>query len=224
MSEKGWSREDYILILVFPIFILAGIVAKKIITNSPLLLSLVGFILSSLVIGIVIYFRRNLLREDWRKFKEHKLRNWGYIFLAVIVFEVMQTITSRVPNVASIQVLPMTSSNTLGILFGSVGALMAPFSEEVIFRHELVYKFRNRNMLALIGMIIFSAIFFGFGHFISGDSFSSILALSLTGLVLSLIYLHVKNIWVTIIAHFIWNFYLSFTLLAVYMLQVPAGR
>ncbi|TYC50537.1 CPBP family intramembrane metalloprotease [Weissella muntiaci] len=224
MNEKGWSREDYLLVVLFPIFIFAGIVAKKFITNSPLLLSSVGFILSSLIFGLVIYFRRNLLREDWGKFKEHRLRNWGYIVLAVIVFEIMQTITSKVPNVASIQVLPITSSNTLGILMGAVGSIMAPFSEEVIFRHELVYKFRNSNILTLIGMIVFSALFFGLGHFISGDRLNSLLALSLTGLVLSLIYLHVKNIWVTIFAHFIWNFFLSATVLAVYILQVPAGR
>lgn len=90
-------------------------------------------------------------------------------------------------------------------LIAAATPILAPLTEEVVFRHVLFYKFKNKLPLRVI-MCLFSAFLFGAIHIsnFGGELFLTV-PYMVVGLVYNLIYYFSKNIWASITVHFMFN-------------------
>jgi membrane protease YdiL (CAAX protease family) len=96
-------------------------------------------------------------------------------------------------------------TNMLLILIASLSPLAAPFIEELVFRHLLMYKFRNHTRVVLIGAIIISSILFGVMHYVNFNALLPTVPYMVIGAVFCGIYLFFKNIWFSTIIHLLFN-------------------
>ncbi len=84
------------------------------------------------------------------------------------------------------------------IMFG-MGAIMAPFSEELYFRAMIYPVFRN--YLGPLGGALMAGLIFGIAHW----DFWRTLPLAVGGALLCYIYEKTDSIWVPMLAHGMWN-------------------
>jgi len=175
----------------------------KVIFND--ILFFVGFI-------IAINLYKDVLKADWKKFKKHLLRNVFFALLGVIVsYIILSLVRSGLKVTLSLGAahndLLSISTNTASLGFvGSLTAVMAPFTEEIIFRHALFYQWRNRGIMTIL-MFLLSSILFGLAHWnnFNGDIFKMI-PYMMVGAWFALIYYKSKNIWQNITTHFFFDF------------------
>lgn len=161
---------------------------------------------------IAINLYKDVLKADWQKFKEHFLRNIAFAFLGVIISYVLLSLvrsglkaTLSVGEVQKDLLSISTSTASLGVI-GSLTALMAPFTEEIIFRHALFYQWRNRGIITAL-MFLISSILFGLVHWnnFHGD-LTQMIPYMVVGAWFALIYFKSKNIWQNIATHFLFDF------------------
>jgi membrane protease YdiL (CAAX protease family) len=100
---------------------------------------------------------------------------------------------------------------TGGIPFGlfllaASAPVLAPITEEIVFRHVLFYKFRGRPVLCAL-MCVCSAVLFGAIHYnnFDGDLFLTVPYMAIA-VIYNLLYLFSKNIWTSTMTHLIFNF------------------
>lgn len=91
-------------------------------------------------------------------------------------------------------------------LVASLTTLMAPFTEEIIFRHALFFQWKNNKVLMWV-MFFVSSIAFGLIHWnnFNGDVVQMI-PYMVVGAWFALIYFWSKNIWQNIMTHFLFDF------------------
>ncbi len=92
------------------------------------------------------------------------------------------------------------------MVVANLTTLMAPFSEEIVFRHVLFYQFKKYKILFYI-MFVLSSVAFGLIHWnnFNGNVYLMIPYMCI-GLVLALIYWLGRNIWFNIFTHFFFDF------------------
>ncbi|AEV95784.1 CPBP family intramembrane glutamic endopeptidase [Pediococcus claussenii] len=224
MENQGWNKSDYIILSLLPIEILIGLFKPQFLKDRPLLLSIIGFAVAVIAFIVVLGVRGKFLKEEWVKFREHLGRNLLYVILVIAVFELVQEVVNKAFTPGSVSLVPGSPEFRFAVLLSFFVPLMAPFTEEVVFRYELFYKFVKSGRGTFILMAVVSSLLFGLAHFISGDQLSSMIALGITGLALTGIYYKTKNIWVTLLGHFIWNFLFAIPTLAVVFLNLPVGK
>lgn len=224
MENQGWNKSDYIILSLLPIEILIGLFKPHFLTERPLLAAIIGFVVAVVVFITVLWVRGKFLRDEWAKFREHTGRNLLYVVLVVAVFGLVQQVVNSVFTPGAVSLVPGSAGFRFAVLLSFFVPLMAPFTEEVVFRYELFYKFVKSGKGILILMAIVSSLLFGLAHFISGDQLASLVALGITGLALAGIYYMTKNIWVTLLGHFIWNFLFAVPTLAVVFFNLPSGK
>ena len=91
------------------------------------------------VIAINLY--KDVLKADWKKFKGHLLRNIFFALLGVIISYVILSLvrigmkeTLSVSEIHYDLLSISTTTASIGVV-GSLTSIMAPFTEEIIFRH-----------------------------------------------------------------------------------------
>ncbi|GAK48316.1 hypothetical protein LOSG293_250070 [Secundilactobacillus oryzae JCM 18671] len=91
-------------------------------------------------------------------------------------------------------------------LIASLTVLMAPFTEELVFRHVLFFQWRHRGALTWL-MFVVSSILFGLAHWnnFNGEVIQMIPYMAV-GAWYALIYYWSKNIWQAIATHFLFDF------------------
>jgi len=125
-----------------------------------------------------------------------KVVTWIFIFFFLMLIYMSEYL--RQPFFYSLQLSMPLFTFTEYIAFALTVVIIAPVSEELIFRGPLLFWFRNKSkyLFIIISMFWFVVIH---GDVIFGALFS---------LGLSFLTLRFKNLSVPIIAHAIWNFYI----------------
>ena len=176
----------------------------KIIVND--LIFFIGFI-------IALNLYKEVLKEDWKKFKTHLFRNFIFAILAVFIsYFLLSLVRAALKSFLSagisshFDVLSFSTATASLGLVASLTALMAPFTEELIFRHALFYQWKNRGIVTLL-MFLVSSILFGLVHWnnFKGD-ISQMIPYMVVGAWFAVIYYKSKNIWQNIATHFLFDF------------------
>lgn len=157
---------------------------------------------------IFILYKEEILKE-LKKFKENILY---YIETYFPYWIIMLVIVTVVANIVEIFVKDGPANQNLieeaikqtPILIGISVMILAPLTEELIFRLSLRKVFKND-----IIYILMSGLIFGFIHIIAGENIINelpyLLTYSIPGFVFAYSYIKSKNIMVPIFLHFIHN-------------------
>lgn len=208
------NKSRTILALLIPIIELAlGTLVVPLIASTKgekiiitVAIAVIGFIAALLLFG-------NVLKKDWPSFRRHIWRNLALAILGVVAAHLLLIFVryligiiggSGMNAVASNNEMLSIQSASLDLL-GSLTALMAPFTEEIVFRHALFYQWKGRGILTGI-MLIVSSIAFGLVHWNNFDGqIIRMIPYMCVGLFFALIYYFSKNIWQSIMTHFFFD-------------------
>ncbi|GAX03738.1 abortive infection protein [Secundilactobacillus pentosiphilus] len=173
---------------------------------------------------MALYLYHDLLADHWRRFKPHlgagTLVAVGGVLAAYVVLIAVRQVLQTV-GVASAGGFPVMSIQSAGMaLVASLTTLMAPFTEEIIFRHALFYQWRGRGTLTWI-MLMISSVAFGLVHW---NNFHGQLAQMVpymcVGVLFGLIYYFSRNIWQTIYTHFLFDIIQVIAVIAMFILAI----
>lgn len=167
---------------------------------------------SIFVIGflIVLGLFHDVLRRDWQLYRQHLWRNLGLGLLSLIgtygILYLSRWGLSLFGVKMSAVAAPAAISMQAVTVIGTVPTILAPFSEEMIFRHGLFYQWKDSRILGVI-MFFVSSIAFGLAHW---NNFNGHLVLMIpymcVGAWFAFIYWRSRNIWQNIMAHFFFDF------------------
>ncbi|GAF38581.1 hypothetical protein JCM14202_397 [Agrilactobacillus composti DSM 18527 = JCM 14202] len=134
-------------------------------TKIPSDLGKVSVTVLIFLVGLLalLYLYGGVLKADWPEFRAHLWRNLGIaVLLTIGLYGVLSLVRLGLqPFMPAAMLLSAQSTATLSLI-GSLTALMAPFSEEIVFRYVLFYQWRNRGLLTPV-MFVVSAVAFGLG-------------------------------------------------------------
>ncbi len=163
----------------------------------------------TLSILIIVMLFRDLLADNWRRFRK---RLWLKLLICVGLAAGMTFVLSGVRTLAGIaQSAEVMDAVTGGLPFGlfllaAFTPVLAPVTEEIVFRHVLFYKFKEKIWPWAL-MCLVSAFLFGAVHL---NNFGGNLLLTVPymaiGCVYNLLYYFSRNVWIPITVHLIYNF------------------
>ncbi|WP_283679154.1 CPBP family intramembrane glutamic endopeptidase [Lentilactobacillus sp. Marseille-Q4993] len=206
----NWGKTIIAVLIPFMELFLSNFLAENIVKSMvgrqvmTVLIFTAGFLLA-------IYLYRDVLAKDWKVWRRHWIRNGLLAIVGVIVIMLILNYVrvginklGLVAGGGSLELLSINSS--LMMLFGSLTSLMAPFTEEIIFRHVLFYQFKGRSW-AMIIMFFVQSIAFGLVHW---NNFNGVIVQMIpymfVGAFFGLVYYFSKNIWQSIMTHFLFDF------------------
>lgn len=197
-----------VLVPLMQLFV-GGILVKQVSTDTAKVMLAVATAAISLVILLLLYGK--VLKEQWKGFREHLAVHLGLALLGTIAAHVLLALTRNVTGTIfngsdSLSAAGIGSTTEASIaLISSLITLMAPFSEEIVFRHVLFYQWRNRKALTVI-MFIISSVAFGLIHWNNFDgNIVQMIPYMAVGALFALIYYWSKNIWQNIFTHLFFN-------------------
>lgn len=169
---------------------------------SSTVLFLAGFL-------VMIYLFHDFLREQWRLFRQKLfLKLLLSILLVVGAFLLLNVVRRLIPS-ELLQLRNSTSGSSQSLspdwaVLAAVAPFIAPFAEELTFRYLLLGKFSNKLIQLL--MLFVQGILFGLIHWnnFNGNVYA-MLPYMVLGVYLGLIYLLTKNIWGSIMVHWMFN-------------------
>ncbi len=187
-----------LLIVPLAIKLVHGQLGRVIIMDLVFLLGFCG----------ALWLYGSVLKADWPRFKRHWLRNslWaiGGVFVSYAILAAVRLVLKPLavgsgPDVLSIQPALVSFAASLTVL-------LAPFTEEIIFRHALFYQWKQRGILTWL-MFILSAVLFGLVHWNNFDgNIIAMVPYMAVGAWYALIYYWSHNIWQNIMTHFLFDF------------------
>jgi membrane protease YdiL (CAAX protease family) len=125
---------------------------------------------------------------------------------SVVVISILQTTGGAGNTTLPNQVSSNLSAGAL-IVFALVAVVVAPVTEELVFRGLLFRTLRDRHSLVFAGIV--SAVLFGLVHFVPDNDWRGVVALQvtmmITGFGLAMIYEFRKNLLANIAGHAIFN-------------------
>ncbi|GCF95244.1 hypothetical protein NRIC_31350 [Enterococcus florum] len=211
-----WTWRDVVILLIVPAELLLGSLINTLgVTQNQMIATIAAFFIFFSGFLTAVLLRRDLLIADFRRYKQHLLKNIGLSLLGAVSFGIIiflgrMLLMKPTGSLAlGSYAAAISPSTTLSILISGVIPVLAPFTEEIVFRHELFYKWKDSKNLRVV-MLLVSSILFGLVHYnnYSGTPIMMI-PLMVAGLALAGLYYWSKNIWVNIMAHFFYNAVLS---------------
>lgn len=206
------KAKTLVAFLIIPIELILGNVVKVI--DDQLIRVIIVTLLFFTGFSLAIFLYHDVLKRDWKLFKEHIWRNLltaiiGLVAAPVILYGtrfLTQMLFGATAGGASGDSTGTTTVRmALITAIASLDALMAPFTEEIIARHALFYQFKGRGAVTVL-MFFFSAIFFGLIHWNNfNGNVVEMIPYMMMGAWFSLLYLYSKNIWVSITTHFLFD-------------------
>jgi uncharacterized protein len=125
---------------------------------------------------------------------------------SVAVLSILQTTGGTGNTTLPNQVSSDLSAGAL-VVFALVAVVVAPATEELVFRGLLFRTIRDRHSLLVAGVV--SAVLFGLVHFVPDHEWRSVVALQvtmmITGFGLAMIYEYRKNLVANVAGHAIFN-------------------
>lgn len=171
--------------------------------------------LAAVVFLIVVWLYRDVLGQSWAGYRAHLFRNLVLNIVYVVILYVLIaavrrglpliTGASMATSAGSMLSMQTVQAASVGVL-ASITVLMAPFTEEIVFRHVLFYQWKGHRIFMLL-MFFVSSIAFGLVHWnnFNGDMMQMI-PYMFAGAFFALIYYFSKNIWQNIMTHFFFDF------------------
>ena len=210
LNRVDWKLRDTIALLVIPLELTLGwLLSMTPLVENPMLAACVPFLLKAISLSVIILLYRKLLADSWGDFKK---RIWLKLLICAGLAVCMTFVLSGVRGLVGItQSAGVMESVTGGLPFGlfllaSFTPVLAPVTEEIVFRHVLFYKFKDQTALCVL-MCIGSAFLFGAIHY---NNFGGSLMLTVPYMAIAcaynLLYLFTKNIWTSTVTHLIFNF------------------
>ena len=210
LNRADWKYRDTIALLVIPMELLLGwLLSKTPLMNYRMLAACIPFLLKAISMSAIILLYRKLLADDWRLFKK---RLWLKLLVCIGLAVGMTFVLSGVRSLVGIaQSAEALEAVTGGLPFGlflltAFTPVLAPVTEEIVFRHVLFYKFKEQKSLCVL-MCIGSAFSFGVIHY---NNFGGNLMLTVPYMAIAciynLLYLFTKNVWASTMTHLIFNF------------------
>ncbi|MBV7391898.1 CPBP family intramembrane metalloprotease [Enterococcus sp. ALS3] len=208
--NRPLSKRELTTLLIIPLELLIGwLLSLTDLIKLPVAGPLLVFCIFFLGFLAAILLNRTFLKNSWQQYKEKLFRNFMLSVLFAVIFGVIQQVGRGLVQPASIHgnLLTMT---ILPTLIGALIPMMAPFTEELVFRHILFFKWTTSKTMTIL-MLFVSSILFGLAHF---NNFQGQLIYTLPlmagGFLFALFYYWKKNIWFSLMAHFIYNVAFSF--------------
>jgi membrane protease YdiL (CAAX protease family) len=125
---------------------------------------------------------------------------------SVVVLSILQATGGTGNTTLPTQVSSNLSAGAL-VVFALVAVVVAPATEELVFRGLLFRTIRDRHSLVLAGIV--SAVLFGLVHFVPDHDWRSVVALQvtmmITGFGLAMVYEYRKNLIANVAGHAIFN-------------------
>lgn len=225
LQKSRWGFADLIAVYIgiFLLGMLYGLLRDVLAFNSSerLLTNFyLGFIVQftamvGLVLLVTIFIRKaslsdvGLKRVSWDDFFKYGVI--GGFILIVVIFTLGLPINYFHPDLepqAFETMLRTSVSNSDFVILFIIGALLAPFSEELFFRGMMYPVFRDK--FGPTGAMILAGIVFGLLHF---DAWRAI-PLAIGGIILCYIYEKTNSILATTMAHGLWNACMAFLVFA----------
>ncbi|HIU64208.1 MAG TPA: CPBP family intramembrane metalloprotease [Candidatus Avacidaminococcus intestinavium] len=186
-----------------------GIIVKQFSTNTAKIL--VTVVLGAVALVVLLLLYGQILKQQWENFREHLAVHLGLAVLGTIVAHILLALTRSVMGIIfngtdslSAAGVGTTSEATIALI-GTLVTLMAPFSEEIVFRHVLFYQWRNRKGITIL-MFIVSSVAFGLVHWNNfNGNVVQMVPYMVVGAWFALIYYWSKNIWQNIFTHLFFN-------------------
>lgn len=205
-SKKQWWGLLVIpveMIINFYLFPLFNIEKEPIINLiSTTILFVLGFL-------IMMYLFHDFLKTQWRLYRPKLFRKLLLsIVLMVGVFVIISLVRGLIPD-HLLETTTTTSSAAVlrkpgWAVLAAITPFLAPFAEELTFRYLLLGKISN-NFLR-VPMLIIQGILFGLIHWHSfGGNVYATIPYMVVGIYLGVIYLFSKNIWSSLIVHWMLN-------------------
>ncbi|MCY9807107.1 type II CAAX endopeptidase family protein [Lentilactobacillus senioris] len=179
--------------------------------SNNLAKALVGDGIFLTVFLVLIWMYRDILKADWKLYRQHIWRNLFLALLALIITKlvldaVRWEISQMGMAVNSGIIMPASVSVNNIQIISSLTPFLAPFSEEIVFRGTLFYQWTNSKVLGLI-MFIISSIAFGLAHWNNfGGQIILMVPYMFMGAFYAFIYWRSNNIWHSIMAHILFDF------------------
>lgn len=179
----------------------------------------------NLAVALALY--GHVLKAAWPKFRAHIWRNLLIAVVSAALTHVLiglvrsglsvMGMKSGLGSAGDVLAYSMMPQATLG-LGAAISPLLAPFTEEIVFRHALFFQF-NRSKVGLWVMFIVSSVAFGLAHWnnFHGDVVAMI-PYMVAGAWFALIYFWSKNIWQNIATHFFFDFVQVAAAIAVFVM------
>lgn len=190
--------------IIVSLFYINGIDYKKL----PLINKVItAFISNLLLIGLIFFFYKDEIKEDFYDFKErHNLSKYVWIYvLGVFLMGISNILIQRLTNISiggnEEKIRLLIKEVPLYIFFSSV--IYAPFVEEMIFRKCIRNIFNNKYLF-----IIISGFTFGILHISDFKSIGEILMgipYIIMGIDFAYIYYKTDNIYTTMVFHLCHN-------------------
>jgi membrane protease YdiL (CAAX protease family) len=211
--------REWVALLVIPFELLLGEVLPVITGHKMTNVDTVLVVCLQIILAIVvIHLFRDLLGKQWQGFRTHKWRNILIALVSALVLQLVLTVLRHALGALAIEAgANMKTSGLLIMTLSIFPVLLAPFIEEVIFRHILFYKFKDRGAVKWV-MLIVSSILFGLAHINNfGGHIIATIPYMVVGAIFGLIYWRTKNIWNNIISHLFFNSSVLFGVLALWV-------
>lgn len=210
-----FDKKSLLILLLMPLqFLLQKILLKFSFVDetSKIFITLA---ISIFIVSLCFIIRKDVYINEMNIFKRNKGKN---IIIAIIgaiasflilvgVNKILKNTTSTL-SLLSVQEEYVPVNNWLMLISSFIPAL-APFSEELVFRHELVFK-HDLNKIGMLTLAVISSILFGLMHLGNyGGNIYRTIPLMFVAMLYCLLYKMTGTIWTSIIAHFIYNTSLS---------------
>jgi membrane protease YdiL (CAAX protease family) len=166
--------------------------------------------IDAVLLGLAILFSVVKYRTDWGAlgFRWPSLGDWWKPFATLLCLWLVLGVYLAIVGLIEIESLEPQSTleedvfdtPALVALAGILALIAAPLAEETFFRGFLFAGLRKR--LGIVISALASGALFGLVHFDPG----SIVPFSLIGAVLALAYAFTGSLWISITAHFLFNF------------------
>lgn len=163
---------------------------------------------------IAIYLFKDLLVSEWHGYRKHIWRNLGLSLIGTILcFVILSGVRMLMSsmNLAApangVDVLSIQTIQTQAVgLYATIPVLLAPWTEELVFRHAIFYQFKSKGKLIFWTLFIVQAVLFGLVHWFNfnGHVIQTIPYMAV-GAWFGLIYVWGKNIWFNIFSHFFFD-------------------
>ncbi|MFC6255081.1 CPBP family intramembrane glutamic endopeptidase [Secundilactobacillus hailunensis] len=171
-----------------------------------------------------LYLYRDVLVSHWQRYKHHLgtglLVGIGGVIAAYVLLTVIRQGLNLI-GVASAGSASVMSIQTAGMaLVASLTTLMAPFTEEIVFRHALFYQWRGRGAVTWL-MLIISSVAFGLAHWNNfHGQLVQMIPYMCVGALFGLIYYFSRNIWQAVLTHFLFDMIQVIAVIAMFILAI----
>lgn len=212
MTEKRWQTRDYLGLTIIPIELFLGtfLMRLPIFENNATLSILVSVGMFILGFIAMIALFHDFLGQQWREFRREHF--WLKIIATLVLVGGAIFLLSFSRSILPQEWLQYgsdsnDSSVSAGVwltLYASLQPFLAPFAEELTFRYLLFGKIRPK-WLQLIFFFV-SSILFGLIHINNfGGNWLATIPYMVIGAYFALIYFFSKNIWGSLLVHWLFN-------------------